>query len=241
MLRFRAALGLLLCWTAVTPCLAQVDAFVGEWNLRPDYRLERRAADRLSPRFDPLFPEPAMVRLQARPLLLKGQEPTHTQVLAELPPDLLAGDFTLDLWLVNHVNQPVGALAALRHPDGLPAVALGYIPDGIGLYWGQEGLSGEAKIPRGWKRYWHHVALVKKGDEMAVYHNGVSVLEGKDGLLPPDVNPLQLEVSAYLASEPYMETANLLKSVRLVGKALTEEEVSSRFETLRARVEQGRF
>jgi acid phosphatase type 7 len=219
---------------------------LGRWLFWPDYRLPQRAANYPGPRPDYPLTEFAPVDAETHPLVFFGEKPTE-RVARLLPSDALpTRAFSIELWLVDHVNQPVGALVTVkgRTIADAPAWVLGYHdrkvlfslrtaaqPDGVTL---------RAESARGWKRYWRHVVATYDGFTARLYLNGELVGADESGggqvQLPTGAD---LEATAYLAREPGMDLGNLLREVRLWPHALSVEEVVHRFTNLQYRVEEG--
>ncbi|MEL6142519.1 MAG: metallophosphoesterase family protein, partial [Bacteroidota bacterium] len=70
------------------------------------------------------------------------------------------------------------------------------------------------------------------------YQNGVRRMSQPIDLTPPSTNQ-SLRICSYLANEPYMEVANLVKRLRVYNKALTKEELLEQKKILETEVERG--
>ncbi|UDF05435.1 metallophosphoesterase [Asticcacaulis sp. AND118] len=214
-MRRHTALCLSLFSLITAPALAE------EWPLDPAYDLPRQAAVKPAKAHEgPVLQTP----LSAAPLF-QGLTATHSQILTS---DAVTGDFTLELWIVDHVNQPVGTLLSAG------GMRLGYFND-------QAAFGGEtlqtAKLPEPFKERWHDLVLVRQGHRLSLYHNGVAVAQGN---APTDATtPVRLD--SYLGNEPYMIPANLVHVAALERRAMTPTEVAQRFADRAKLVEEGRL
>ena len=103
------------------------NGLLGDWWLLPEYSLPARANN--TPGNQPKAPASVFTDIDSRsiPLVLKGEEPTQ-RLTGILPQNQLpVASFTVECWLVNHVNQLVGMLAAVRpkYTGGEPQWLLG--------------------------------------------------------------------------------------------------------------------
>ncbi len=233
---------------AVAVLLAHEDVSpqpAGRWLFWPEYTLPQRAANHPGPR--PPYPRTAFATIDAEtaPLLFHGEAPTERVARLLAPDQLPTRAFSVELWLIEHVNQPVGALATVkgRTVNDLPAWVLGYqegevtfilrtvrCPDGISL---------KAETPRGWKR-WRHVVATYDGFAARLYLNGERVAT-EATVHGPVLLPDQpdLEAAAYLRHEPNMGLGNLLRELRVYSMALSAHDIAHRFEQLQWLVEEG--
>jgi hypothetical protein len=217
-----------------------------EWFFWPRYTLPQQADNYAGPR----LAYPVTIRrdleIEARPLAYRGEQPTEriSRLLQE--GELPVGPFTVELWVVNHVDQPVGALVTARQaPEtGQPVWAVGYQKSEL-LF----ALQPAAAAPRielranpgkGWKKYWHHVVAVQTADALQLYHNGVLVADRSVlGGFSARPRGEHLEAAAYLDREPHMDLGNLLRELRVYPSALSAEQIQAQFARLQARVEAG--
>lgn len=217
----------------------------GEWFFWPSYTLPQRAANYAGPRVPPPADRIEDLTVASRPLVFRGEQPSSRLMRLVDGGQLPDRAFSVELWIVNHVNQPVGALVSARGEQGEnPAVwAVGY-HSGELLFALTAGAGGarielRAPAPRGWKRYWHHVVATVDGRAARLYHNGELVAER--ALEPSPARPPGdfLEAAAYLGREPHMELGNLLRELRLHRTALAHEEIRTRLGALQRRVDEG--
>lgn len=225
---------------------------VDQW-LWPDYTLGQQARN---PKAYQLQRDrlPAALLSPVRPhYRLSGASPTDGMTLP-IPagrPSMTA--FTVEMWLLNHVNQPVGA--AVYMPDGPSgnglSWALGYQDDRVWFSVEPDELardSGErhATIDQvldgdGWKERWWHVVGTYEADRLSLYING-ELVETRE--LETDRPPLTgdvLELAGYFGNEPDMQLGDLMKNVRLLDGALEQSEIETRFTELRDMVAGGRL
>jgi len=219
-----------------------------EWWFWPDYTLGLKAKNYPGNRLP--FPESKneMLRMETVPLIFKGEEPTERlENLIDIN-SVPKQNFTVEFWLLNHVNQPVGALGALKskYSTEEPAWLVGVHGKTILVSFKGEGspfanlLKYELKS-RGWKQYWYHVVATYTSGVIALFVNGEKVSELSVGKTLPLPDDYQLELAAYMKSEPYMKLGNLVKMFALHDKSLTQAEIKNRFDELKNMVTVGKL
>ena len=226
--------------------IAQEATLIADWTFHPDYQLTERAANYPGPRLESPKSNLAPFGGLSYPFIFKGEEPTERTVnflpVASLP----KGPFTIEMWMVNHVNQPIGALLTSKSKliTEQPSWLLGY--------YGKELLFSlrEADQPfpkmlthtltkRGWKKYWLHVVASYDGQKVRLLVNGEQVAEMPFPGPIASLSAPELELASYMNQEPYMQTANLVKNIRIYEGALTKHEVSNHFAAFQELVEKG--
>lgn len=218
---------------------------VGRWFFWPDYRLEGKAGQ-----FSPVLEAPprapfGLIDVEAPPLLLRGESPTERRSRLLPLERLPSRAFSVELWLVDHVNQPVGALVTVRgsDPNEAPGWALGYRERQVffSLRAGSEPgpLVLEVAVTNGFKKYWRHVVATYDGDRARLYLNGEPVAEATAGGTVALPRHPELEVAAYLRREPYMSLGNLVREVRVYDDDIGPSQVAARFAASRRLVEEG--
>ncbi len=226
---------------------AQIEKnLVGDWNFTPPYSLERKAYNIPGPMIAPPKTPYTTLSTQAYPFLFHGEEPTQ-RMINFLPADQLPqGAFSIEMWLIDHVNQPVGALVTVKGRDihEEPDWLLGYYEgDVIFTLITEDSPQGtllhtEAKL--GWKKYWHHLVATYDEQHMQLFYNGTLVKQtAVEKRVTDRLQHPELEMAAYLQQEPYMDLGNLVRSLRLYDCALNQEQVIQRFESLKDDVENG--
>jgi len=219
---------------------------VGDWIFVPHYTLDGNAKNYPGPKTEAPQSPFAKVSTLSYPLIFHGEEPTQ-RIADFLEEEKLPQQaFSVELWLLDHVNQPVGALVTEkgRNANEEPAWLLGYYEnDVIFTLVTEEAPTGtilNAQASKPWKRYWHHVVGVYDGNSMQLYLNGE-----KAGSTPvksrndEQSEKTALELAAYMNHEPYMDLENLVRSLRIYDYAIGEVQVQQRFEALKKQVENG--
>ena len=132
---------------------------IADWTFHPNYTLPRNAANYPGNKVDP--PQGRFDRFKrlGGPVVFQGQNPT--QRISDLleRTKLPTSAFTLELFLLNHVNQPVGVLLTTGSIAG-PKWYLGYYDDELSFYLQDENDDEaliETSLKKGWKNYWLHV------------------------------------------------------------------------------------
>lgn len=227
----------------IIPALAQ--APVAEWTLHPDYRLPGQAANYPGPRLEAPQSHFGPVGALSYPFIFKDEEPTQRIVNPLSREAMPEGAFSVEMWLVSHVNQPIGALAAIKSRDinQPPAWLLGYYGNQAVFSMPAEGQAYsqlmDATIERGFKKYWLHLVATYDGFTARLFFNGEQRASMDVGARAPLPESAEMELAAYLKNEPYMELANLMKSFRLYDRALSKEEIQTKLEAYQEMVEQG--
>ncbi|MGA0555895.1 metallophosphoesterase [Larkinella sp. VNQ87] len=234
---------------------------LGDWWFWPDYTLERNARNYPGPRLDAPKTPAVVAATETAPLLFWGEKPTD-RLQNLLPAVARSGKpFSVELWLLNHVNEPVGALVALRsrqRPEQ-GGWLIGYHdrtmvfslkPDELaqlGATGKQPDLTTGASLvrttqERGWKKRWSHLVGTYDGTGLQLYLNGKKIGEIARVAQPAaGTDSLYLELAAYLGREPYMQWGDLVKNVRIHEGALSEPAIARRFADLQQMVEDGRL
>lgn len=210
------------------------------WHLVPDHALVLPAdhADTPVPPAPPMLAPPAW-----RAPRLFGQEASDRRedlVAAGAP---ITGPFSVELWLSDHVDRPVGALAAGTGPDGRAAWTLGYFSalgngkfdHGASLRFGPIELhpGADARLAP-WRRYLHHLVGSFDGTRWRLYHNGVLVGEA----IAPAAPFTRVHLAGYLAAEPHMRLPDLVRDAWVHDHAYDADEAAAAFARRRAEIEQ---
>lgn len=219
---------------------------VQEWIFWPNNTLGQAAANIPGPFIE--TPESAFnpIHMSSLPIRFFGENPTE-RIEDALPVNQLPKDvFSVEMWVVDHVNQPVGALITARDkgPMNPTSWLLGYYEDRVfATLQGadqDQSFTLEQPLERGWKSYWHHIVLSYDVKSATIYWNGEEVHsdEYKGGAIAMASMP-EVEIAAYMNNEPYMQLADLVKTVRIYNKPLTQEEINTRFSLLQKQVNEG--
>lgn len=238
---------LLFCLTFPLFLLAQdkKNTAIGSWTFHPNYTLARNAANYPGNKIE--MPQSRFQRFktQGAPLLFYGQQPTD-RLVDFFPADQLpTQSLSIDLWMLNHVNMPVGALftAKGKTETDQPAFLLGYYGNEVifHIQTDQGTFRLSANITKGWKKYWGHLVGTYDGKQIQLSLNG-KVLDTAPASGQLQYAPTtQLEVAGYFKQEPYMKISNLIKSAQLYDFALSKKEIEQRFTQLQQEVEAGRL
>ncbi|MEM9324123.1 MAG: metallophosphoesterase [Bacteroidota bacterium] len=224
-------------------------SFPQEWWLWPDYTLGNNASNTIGPRLP--APETPQQPLQSKsyPFVFFGQDPTE-RLEDFLPSSAVPIQaFTVEMWMLNHVNQEVGAFTAFRdryNPDD-PAWLIGQFGREILLtFKGQEAeFSSAINIQieeRGWKNYWVHLVGTYDGSSLRLYLNGElkeTLRVGRPKAF--EASAYQLEAAAYLSNEPYMQLGDLVKRLSIDNRAKSLDEIKTSYESLQQLVTEGKI
>lgn len=225
---------------------AQEHALVGDWTFHPNYTLSRNASNYPGQKIEAPKSRFQRFKTLGEPIVFYEQDPTHRLTDFLDPEKIPTRSFSVELWLLNHVNLPVGAMITARGKSvkDEPAWLLGYYGGEAIFHVNTRRGRQSITIPlkRGWKKYWGHLVGTYDGQSIKLYLNGellASSAEVGGDLVFPDQT--QLELAGYLAQEPYMEISNLVKASRLHDKALSEKDIQQRFAELQDLVVKGKL
>lgn len=219
---------------------------VGDWIFHPNYTLYRHAANYPGGKIDPPKSRFQHFKTMGNPLFFYDQAPTERITDFMDRDSLPAKNFSAEMWLLNHVNMPVGALITGRNKsvDDQPAWLLGAFGDEVLFSVQTEG--GEetlvAKVGRGWKKYWGLLTGTYDGTIMNLYLNGELLASSSKvgGALVYPETP-QIEIAGYFSEEKHMKISNLVKSARLHQEALSKQQINARLMELQTLVEAGKL
>lgn len=221
------------------------EGMIGDWTFHPNYTLPRQAANYPGHKIDP--PKSRFQRFKSigTPLFFNEQAPTErlTDFLATSAFPKTA--FSVEMHVLNHVNQKVGALLCARSAtlQDQPIWALGYYDDEVSFQLQvaeEEPKVVQSSLQTAWKKYWSHIVASYDGQEMRLFVNGEAVakLTIDKGEVAYGSAP-QLELAGYFSTEPYMQLANLVKKISLYDYALPDQEIKAKFGALQKQVEAG--
>ncbi len=217
---------------AIALQLASASPLETHWRLTPDYTLviPPDQAQTSAPIAPPMLTQPVW-----RAPRLFGQEASEVKQGLYASPTQLTGAFSVEMWVSDHVNHPVGALAAGVAATGETAWTLGYFSElgndkfehGAALHFGPIELRPTAKdsAHAPWRRYLHHLVGAFDGRTWRLFHNGELVGEA-DG---PAASFGRINLAGYLGAEPYMKLPNLVRDVWMHDHAFSAAEVAAAF------------
>jgi hypothetical protein len=223
-------------------------AQVGEWWFWPKYSLGQKADNYPGHRIDAPMSQLDLVGTESTPLVFHTEDPTERIINFMDKTKLPKGNFSVEMWLVNHVNQQVGVLATLKSKSAHeePSWLLGLYGRDI-VYTLKTDDSNFTTLMqhqvkgRGWKSYWGHLVATYDGRYMKLWLNGELLSETSVGKRKPFDDSYQLEIASYMKNEPYMDLGNMLKSLRIYDRAIDKEEINSKFDVLKDMVTQGKL
>ncbi len=215
------------------------------WILHPKYTLPGQAHN-----YPGDGPDSGIDRLrrfkEAGPAVIYyGERPTER--ITELPwnREVPLDSFSIEMWFLNHVNHPVGALLQGKTPDDHRTRFLAGVYGKEFMFRletesGIQELVGETD--RGWKKYWHHFVATYDGNQLRLFLNGKKVQEKTVGTVSGLHSlSLDLELAGYFRQEPRMTISNLLKKVVIYDDVMSEEVVDEHFQSLQKYVDDGHF
>lgn len=234
----------LLFFLLISPMLS---SHAQEFWFWPDYTLNDKARNLPGNKLSlPAIAQP-IVASESLPLLFFGKEPTERKRGLIETKQLPTEAFTIELWISNHVNKPVGALVTLK-PKFLanePEWLVGYFNQKV-VYSLKTQKSVYATVldyqitNRGFKKYWSHLVATFQNQKMSLYLNGNLIAEKEVGnRVPIDATQYELELAAYMQAESYMQFGNLVRMLKISDKALTEKQIGERYAALSKLVTKG--
>lgn len=225
-----------------------LEGVVAEWVFQPDYRLPRQAGIAL-PRVENPAPMRHVLAGEPTPLRFLGAVETDRQDHLLDRDHLPTEAFTVEMWILDHVKDEVGALAGVMTQSGQGAGrwALGRV--GSNLVFGlldEVGQTITVDIAQAdlepHNHRWRHLVGSYDGEVFRVYHNGrlIGVSE-LDGPLPAPAADARFGIASFTAAEPYMALENYVQAASLYQRALNETEIQSLFERRVDLVEAGQI
>ncbi len=251
---------LISCWVALGFCSVEILAhddharkdskqLIKEWTFWPDYTLEGTAKNYSGNRPDhPANPRYFLQQLpQAHTLM--GNEPTEHFWELLKGEQLPAGPFTVEAWMLYHVNTPIGLSINQTSGDDIDW-SVGYFDRSMYVVKGAEKDAGvfhtfpkeyRGYFNDGFKEKWHHIAASYDGQKFSLFYNGalIGTKTIKGDWKAGDAS--RLEVVAYMKNEDYMQTGNSLNTLAVYNKALSENTIKELFHKRSLLVEEGRL
>nr|WP_313416940.1 metallophosphoesterase [Brevundimonas diminuta] len=207
-----------------------VQAMQGQvWDFTPRYELPRGAGPQRADTSPPI----ASLTRSATSMRFNGMAPTESRILETSFHS--RRDFTVEMWILDHVNHPVAAVLTPDSANG-PAPWLLSYRDGRASF----GPAGAAMVDApDYKDVWRHVVGVRQGDAWRLYVNGA--LAGSTSARMTGASDSSLSLTAYLEAEPYMSLPDLVRGAAVHDRALSTAEVEAAFAARAALVDQGRL
>ena len=221
------------------------DGLIAEWFFQPNYSLPGNAAVSPPQRANP---EAARIVLQGEPVAQRflGAEETGRYGNLLTGTDIPADAFTVELWLLEHVNTDVGALAGVFSGPGKRKShwALGFL--GRTLVFGALAEGGanitidvaEAEL-EAYKSRWIQLVGSWDGEMLRLYHNGRLVAAKTLEAWPESPRDAGFDLISYTGTEPYMAFENLVQGARVFDHALSPDAIKLLFEGRTADVDAG--
>jgi acid phosphatase type 7 len=140
----------------------------------------------------------------------------HLSAQYQLPTDSLATEsssFTLEFWLLQHINQPIGFEVFLGKTSLLG-------------HWNEKWqLKSQAVNQQFWEEYFTHLVLTLENGRLTVWENGKQISQEQ---LFTEKGKLLLQ--SYLQQEPQMSLDHWVKHLSYFDEALTEKQIEQRFQ-----------
>lgn len=140
----------------------------------------------------------------------------HLSAQYQLPTDSLATEtssFTLEFWLLQHINQPIGFEIFLGKTSLLG-------------HWNEKWqLKSQAVAQQFWEEYFTHLVLTQENGTLTVWENGEKISEER---LSPAKGKLLLQ--SYLDLEPEMNLDHWVKHLRYLNTALSEKDIKKSYQ-----------
>lgn len=224
--------------------IAQNGEIVRTWVFNPNYTLSGNAKNYPGNKIPAPKSRFETFATIGSPIIFHDEQPTeriHNLIKSDSLPKTA---FTVDMWILDHVNQATGVLIAERSKtdnsksNWLLGYYDGYVHFQINTSLGIKTL--DYKLGKGWMKYWHHIVAVAEDGKMSLLVNGKTVKEEKVGSFEyNDDSNKELEVAGYFKNEPYMGISNLLKSCRLYKGVANESDLKKRYHQLQKWVKSG--
>ncbi len=154
---------------------------------------------------------------------LRTNRPASDLLLDVLETPLLSS-FTLEFWMVHHVNKPLTLDLILGSSANRESgIILSYLAESekgqkqLAVQAGDKTAVFEMDQPL-FQKYWSHLVLAFEGSRLTCYQNGQII--GTCQITLGDVQNLQLSLAGYFEQEPFFKIENLLKKVAVYDTIL---------------------
>lgn len=120
--------------------------------------------------------------------------------------------FTLELWLLNHVNEPIGLEVFLGEKSAF----------GV---WDKKILTLNKSLKQNfWKSYWTHLVAIITDEKVSLWENGklIETLESEN-------DSQNLFIQSYLHLEPHMDLDHWIKHLAIHDGKLTDVQILESF------------
>ncbi|MCB0662277.1 MAG: metallophosphoesterase, partial [Saprospiraceae bacterium] len=233
-------LALFLIIASISLAKAQIEPKpLADWEFHAGYKLSGNAGNLPGPQ--PKVPSSRFQYFKSlgEPLVFYDQFPTERKTDLLETSALPTGPFAIEMWLLNHVNMPVGvqlSAASKSQPDDISWM-LGYFEkEAIVVL---EGETITTKLPKGWKKYWNHLVVNYDGSQVVLYSNGKEIIRTATTNKLNYPEDVKVELAGYFSNEPYMEIANLVKRLKVYDHCLAPHQIETQFESLQKMVISG--
>jgi len=216
------------------------EKLIGEWNLWPNYSLERNAANIPGNYIPNVKSNNAVIEEITSGLSFMGDNPTERITGLLKDNQLKSSVFAIEIWGQYHVNQPVGALAIIGSSaaNSKSLWAFGFNGKKIDAIYNNSVIL-EHKPKDGYKERWYQLVLNVNDNKASLYLNGEFLKEAELKSKPNEIDFNTFEISAYMKNEPFMQLSNLVKRIRLFSSELSKEEIKNSFITMQSNVDKG--
>lgn len=214
---------------------------VAEWYNFPEYKLGQNASANLGPWQEVICGNKThFVNLSISPLT-NGLEPTERIYDFYQKSPINANEFTIEFWIMNHVDNKIGFGFFIANRDNLDDFMLfSYLTDKLKIttnYAKKENNIEIAINPKeSWKEIFSHICLVNSGNSIKIVINGKIIREFNS-----EANGIInfMELFGYFHNEPFMKIENLIKSFRIYDKALAISNIIKNFENYKELANKG--
>ena len=222
------------------------DEGVKSWTFYPKYQLPLEATNFPGPHLGtPKLKPTFLAKASNHQFLLDGLKSTHEEVLDQKSTLNEQNSFTAELWLLEHVNQPVGASLGMLTSDLQSGWILAYHDHKASFACADsqfainEPVTVALERQTFHKKWWLHLALRSTGDRLDLFLNG-QLVTSRALKKPFQGEQLSgLRANAFLENEPHMDLSNLVREIRMHDRALGEDEIQASFARLRHQVDKG--
>ncbi len=202
----RRLISLQILFLCVLPCCVIGQTAKQDLWLYPNPGLPRNASN-------PLFQDSLSLRPYQihQPQLLSNQinQPLSGQYHFDLE---ATGEFSLELWLLNHVNEPIG-LEVFLGSQSL-----------FGIWNKSFQIRQETFRMKPWKSYWSHLVVTFTNEKIILFENGTEIKSWKMGGESGDIF-----IQSYLQAEPYIKLDHWLKHLAIYSEVLSPEQIQEKF------------
>lgn len=180
------------------------------------------------------------------PIHLFGNKATNRLVNFIHTNEIPKNNFTIEFWILNHVNTEIGVAFYLRNFRNKNSIPLTFAYYGNNILIGiqsknnniefnlnldslaKASFKGEKARDLAYKNWNYHFVMTISNQKLKLFQNS-NLIFSTDNIELPDISQeTQTEIAAYLKNEPFMDLSNILRYFSIDSIAQNESEIINR-------------